>query len=161
MPVGGNYGGGGGGYGSGDGNFKKGAIKPIAVLVGILAVAGAAAFFLIGVKQDQTKIPVEKAAQMKKELLVLPTAEQIPRWRELAASESSYLKQEALKHLAWANDPEGVGLCIKALADIDQAVRAQAATALFEYGTPAADSAKPALLKALTEAKAESKPQIV
>ncbi|HEX7668500.1 MAG TPA: HEAT repeat domain-containing protein, partial [Polyangiaceae bacterium] len=43
---------------------------------------------------------------------------------------------------------------------IDQNVRAQAATALAEYGSPAADSAKPALMKALAEAKAESKPQI-
>jgi len=158
IPAGGGYGG--GGYGGGDGNFKKGAIKPIAVLVGILAVAGAAAFFLIGVKQEEKKVPIEKAAQIKKELLVLPTAEQVPRWRELASSDSSYLKQEALKHLAWAADPEGVGLSVKALSDPDQAVRAQAATALFEYGTPAADSAKPSLLKALAESKQESKPQI-
>jgi HEAT repeat protein len=160
IPAGGGYGGGGGSYGGGGGDFKKGAIGPIAVLIGIVAVAGAAAFFLIGVKQEEKKIPIEKAAQMKKELLVLPTAEQVPRWRELTNADSSYLKQEALKHLAWANDPEGVGLCIKALSDIDQSVRGQAATALTEYGSPAADSAKPALMKALTEAKQESKPQI-
>src|SRR5262249_4308591 len=57
-------------------------------------------------------------------------------------------------------DPEGVGLCAKALSDIDQGVRGQAAVALTEYGSPTADPAKPALLKALTEAKQESKPQI-
>ena len=45
-------------------------------------------------------------------------------------ADSSYLKQEALKHLAWAKDPEGVGLAAKALSDVDQTVRAQAATAL-------------------------------
>lgn len=151
---------GGGGFDGGDGNFKKGAIKPIAVLVGIAAVAGLAAFLLLGAKQESEKIPVEKAAEIKKQLLVLPAAEQMPKWRTYASSESLYLKQEALKHLAWAKDPEGVGLCIKALSDLDQVVRAQAATALLEYGSPAADPAKPALLKALAEAKSESKPQI-
>jgi HEAT repeat protein len=153
-------GGGGGGFDSGDGNFKKGAIKPIGIVIGLLAAVGLGAFLLIGVKQDETKIPVEKAAQMKKELLVLPNAEQMPKWRALVNADSSYLKQEALKHLAWAKDPEGVTLCAKALADVEQIVRAQAATALLEYGSPAADSAKPALLKALAEAKPESKPQI-
>lgn len=147
-------------YDSGDGDFKKGAVKPIAILVGVLAVAGLAAFLLLGAKQEATKIPIEQAAKIKKELLVLPTAEQMPRWRTYATAESSYLKQEALKHLAWAKDPEGVGIATKALSDLDQNVRAQAAIALVEYGSPAADSAKPALLKALTEAKAESKPQI-
>jgi HEAT repeat protein len=132
--------------------------RPIALLVSTLAVAGV--FLVSGCKTEEEKIPIEKAAQLKKGILVLPTAEQVPKWRQLASANSSYLKQEALKHLAWANDPEGVGLCIKALSDIDQGVRAQAATALFEYGSPAADSAKPALLKALAEAKAESKPQI-
>ena len=102
LPSGG---GGGGSFDSGDGNFKKGATKPIAIFVGLLAVGGLAAFLLLGVKQEQTTIPVEKAAQIKKELLVLPTAEQLPRWREYATSNSSYLKQESLKHLAWAQDP--------------------------------------------------------
>jgi HEAT repeat protein len=157
---GGGFPAGGGGFDSGDGNFKKGAIKPVAIVVGLLAAIGLGGFFLIGVKQEETKIPVEKAAQMKKELLVLPNAEQIPKWRALVNADSSYLKQEALKHLAWAKDPEGVGLCAKALGDVEQIVRAQAATALLEYGSPAGDSAKPALMKALAEAGPESKPQI-
>ena len=154
-------GGGGGGFDSGDGNFKKGAVKPLAILVGLLAAGGLAAFLLLGVKQEAEKIPIEKAAQIKKELLVLPTAEQLPQWRKYAGIQNSYLQQEALKHLAWAKDPEGIALATKSLSDIDQNVRAQAATALAEYGSPAAGSAKPALLKALVEAKAESKPQIV
>lgn len=161
APAGGGLpGGGGGGFDSGDGNFKKGAIRPVAILIGVLAVAGLGAFIAIGMKQESTKIPVEKAAQMKKELLVLPKAEQIPKWRALVNADSSYLKQEALKHLAWAKDPEGVGLCAKALSDVEQTVRGQAATALAEYGSPAADAARPALLKALAEAGSESKPQI-
>jgi HEAT repeat protein len=160
MPAGGGGGFGGGGFDAGDGNFKKGAIKPVAVLVGLLAVGGLAAFLFLGAKQEQATIPVEKAATMKKELLVLPAAEQMPKWRELASANSSYLKQEALKHLAWGKDSAGVELCSKALTDVEQNVRAQAATALLEYGSPAADSAKPALLKALAEAGPESKPQI-
>jgi HEAT repeat protein len=158
---GGGFPGGGGGFDSGDGNFKKGAVKPLAILVGLLAAGGLAAFLLLGVKQEGEKIPIEKAAQIKKELLVLPTAEQLPQWRKYAGIQNSYLQQEALKHLAWAKDPEGIALATKSLSDIDQNVRAQAATALAEYGSPAAASAKPALLKALVEAKAESKPQIV
>lgn len=161
APAGGGLpSGGGGGFDSGDGNFKKGAIRPVAILVGILAVAGLGAFLAIGMKQESTKIPVEKAEQMKKELLVLPKAEQIPKWRQLVNADSSYLKQEALKHLAWAKDPDGVGLCAKALTDVEQTVRGQAATALTEYGSPMGDPARPALLKALTEAGPESKPQI-
>ncbi len=39
-------------------------------------------------------------------------------------------------------------------------MRGTAATALLEYGSPAADSAKPALLKALKEADASDQPQI-
>lgn len=152
--------GGGGGFDSGDGNFKKGAVGPIAILVALLVAAGLGAFLFFGAKGEAEKIPVEKAAQIKKSLLVLPTAEQVPKWREYAVSNSAYLKQEALKRLAWAKDPEGVRLATAALADIEQGVRAQAATALAEYGSPAADSARPALLKALTEAQAESKPQI-
>src|SRR5262249_32304578 len=145
IPAGGGYGG--GGYGGGGGGFKKGGVKPLAILLGILAVGGGAAVMLIRAEAGEKKNPIGKAAQMKKALLILPTAEQVPQWRQLTKADSSYLKQEALKHLAWANDPEGVGLAAAALADLDQGVRAQAATALTEYGSPAADSAKPALLK--------------
>jgi len=158
IPRGG--GGGGGSFNSGDGNFKKGAIGPIAIIVGLLVAGGLGAFLFLGAKGEAEKIPVEKAAQIKKQLLVLPTVEQIPKWREYASSNSAYLKQEALKRLAWHKDPEGVRLATAALTDIEQGVRAQAAVALAEYGSPAADSSRAPLLKALTEAKPESKPQI-
>src|SRR6185295_12453230 len=65
---------GGGGYGGGDGDFKKGAIKPIAVLVGLAAAIGLGVFLLLGAKHDAETIPVEQAAQIKKQLLVLPLA---------------------------------------------------------------------------------------
>ena len=65
-----------------------------------------------------------------------------------------------LKQLAWAKDPAGVDAAIAALSSPEQKVRAQAATALAEYGLPAAERAKGPLLAALKEAKPESKPQI-
>ena len=49
---------------------------------------------------------------------------------------------------------------IKGLASPDHAVRGTAAMALVDFGSPAADNAKPVLLKALTEADESDKPQI-
>ncbi len=74
--------------------------------------------------------------------------------------QQSYLREEALKRLAWARDSAGVQLSIEALKDPEQKIRSQAALALTEYGLPAAEAAKPALLQALKEAGPESKPQI-
>lgn len=164
MPGGGMPAGGipaGGGFDPGDGNFKKGRVKPIAVIVGLLAVVGLVVFLVVGMEQEAEKIPVEQAAKIKKELLILPKEEQMPKWREYAASDrSTLLREEALKQLAWENDPNGVDLAIKALSDIEQPMRAHAATVLAEYGSPAADKARQPLLKAFAEAGPESKPQI-
>src|SRR5690606_1376940 len=57
-------------------------------------------------------------------------------------------------------DPAGLPLIIKGLEDVDHVIRGTAAQAILEYGTPAADSAKPALLKALKESDKSDKPQI-
>ncbi len=152
---------GGGGYDMGDGNFKKGRFKPIAILVAVLAVAGAAGFLLIGVQKDAEVLTVEQAEEQKKAIFVLPKAEQLPKWREWAASESSdELKAEALKQLAWAKDPAGVPLCVAALNHPKEPLQAMAATALAEYGHPLADGAKDALLTRLKTAGPGSKPQI-
>jgi hypothetical protein len=40
----------GGGYDSGDGNFKRGRTAPVAILIGVLAVGGLAAFLALGAK---------------------------------------------------------------------------------------------------------------
>jgi HEAT repeat protein len=158
---GGFPGGGGGGYDMGDGNFKKGRFKPIAILVGVLAVAGIAAFLLIGVKQDSQKLTIEQAEEQKKAIFVLPKNEQLPKWREWAATEASdELKMEALKQLAWAKDPTGVPLCVAALNHPKEPLQAMAATALAEYGSPLADGAKDALLARLKTAGPGAKPQI-
>lgn len=159
LPAGGG-GGGGGGFDPGDGDFKKGAIRPVNIILGMLAVGGLAAGVFFGMKQDAEKVPVEKASLMKQELLVLPLAEQLPKWKDYYALNSSYLKQEALKQLAYARHPDGVALAIQALGEIEQILWTQAAVALLEYGSPVADGAKPALLAALAKAGPESKPQI-
>ncbi|HLV66840.1 MAG TPA: HEAT repeat domain-containing protein [Polyangiaceae bacterium] len=151
----------GGGYDMGDGNFKRGRFKPVAILVGILAVAGLAVGLTIGMTQDAKKLSVEEAEQQKKTIFILSKEEQLPKWREWAASEASdELRMEALKQLAWAKDPAGVPLAIQALSHPKEPIQAMAATALAEYGRPLADSAKDPLLLALPKAGPGAKPQI-
>jgi HEAT repeat protein len=145
-----------------DGNFKKGKLAPLAAL-GVIAALGIVGVSLMGVgaQQDAKKISPEEAAVEKQRILTLPKAEQVTQWRQFGKSqESKYLLEEALKNLAWARDPEGLDLAIASLKHPEQTVRAQAATALAEYGLPDAEKAKPALEQAFKEAAPESKPQI-
>ncbi len=145
----------------GDGNFKKGRFNPLVILVGVLAIAGFVAFLLIGTKQDQEKLSVEQAEEQKKAIYVLPRAEQLPEWRKWAQSEKSeLLREEALKQLAWAEDPQGVDLAVFALKSPAEPIQAMAATALAHYGSPAADKAKEPLIAALKTAGSGAKPQI-
>src|SRR5690349_17232907 len=76
-PSGPSYGGGGGD----DGNFKRGAVKPAIVLVGLALVLGGAAAAYFGIKGEGEKLTVEQIASEKKAIVVLPKAEQLPRWR--------------------------------------------------------------------------------
>ncbi|HEX9621459.1 MAG TPA: HEAT repeat domain-containing protein, partial [Polyangiaceae bacterium] len=160
MPPGGGLPGG-GSFDTGGGDFKKGRFNPWVILVGVVGAITLAVFLALGVKQDEERLTVEQAEEQKKAIFVLPKAEQIPHWRKWAASEaSSELQAEALKQLAWAGDPEGVKLAVDALKSPSVPVKGMAATALAEYGTPAADSAKDPLLTALKSADAGAKPQI-
>jgi HEAT repeat protein len=144
-----------------DGNFKRGAIKPIAIIVGLLIVAGAVAFFVLsahGETQTMTKDAVSKEIL---DIQLLPRAEQTPRWRKWAATESEpRLQQEAYIHLSWAKDKPSIPAIVAGLSSVDHTVRGTAAMALAAFGTPDADSAKPALLKAVGEASSADKPQI-
>jgi hypothetical protein len=154
---------GGGGFdlGGGDGNFKKGRFNPWVILVGILAVTGLGVFLVVGMKQDAKKLTIEEAVEQEKAIFVLPKQEQLPKWREWAASDASMeLKSEALKQLAWAKDPAGVQLAIKALQDPAEPIQGIAATSLAEYGRPMAEPAKDPLLQALTTAGPGARPQI-
>ncbi|HYQ01250.1 MAG TPA: HEAT repeat domain-containing protein [Polyangiaceae bacterium] len=149
------------GFDSGDGNFKKGRFAPMAILVGLLAVGGFAAFMLIGGKQEADKLSIEQGEEKKKAIFVKPKPEQIPDWRKWAASDASEeLRAEALKQLAWAKDPEGVKLAIDSLQVPSEPIQGMAALALAEYGRPLGEPAKDALMAALKKAGPGAKPQI-
>jgi HEAT repeat protein len=152
--------GGGGGYAD-DGNFKRGRFSPVAILVAVLLVAGGGAVAYFAVKSEAQDMTVEAVSKEKKNIFVLPQKDQIPLWRKWAASNQPNLQQEALMQLAWAEDPEGITLAIKAMQGLDHRVRGVAAQVLAHYGTPKADSAKPVLLLALKNADESDRPQIV
>src|SRR5262245_57854243 len=147
----------------GDGDFKKGKVKPfIALGLVALVAAGAALFLGVNAQLDKEELTPEKVAQLTTQTQMLAKADQMPQWQKWAADPEANirLKQEALKQLAYAKDPAGVDAAIAALTSQEQKVRAMAATALAEYGLPAAERAKGPLLAALKDAKPESKPQI-
>ena len=144
-----------------DGNFKRGAFKPVAILIGILMVAGAAVFVFLSSQTETQTLSKDDVTKEILEIQLLPQGEQIPRWRTWASTENEpRLEQEAFVRLAWARDAQSIPAITKGLASIDHAVRGTAAMALVDFGSPAADSAKPALLKALAEASSGDKPQI-
>jgi hypothetical protein len=127
---------------------------------GLLAVGGLGTFLVVASRRRRADRR-RQAVEIEKGIFVMPADQQIAEWRRWAASDrSNELKMEALKQLAWAKDPEGVDLCIAALKHVVEPIRAQAATALAEYGLPLAEKAKPALLAALKEAGPADKPQI-
>lgn len=151
----------GGGGGDDDGNFKKGRFKPAAVLLGVVAVGGIAAAIAFGAMKDAERLDPKRVAAEKQELSLLPIDEALPKYRKWAdQSDETKLQEEAFTQLAWAKDPEGIPLIIKGLSSIDRGVRGTAAQALLEYGTPAADAAKPALLQALKDSTEADRPQI-
>jgi HEAT repeat protein len=151
----------GGGFDASDGNFKRGRFAPIAIIVGMLGIAGLVVFLLIGAKQESEKLTIDQAEEQKKAIYVLPQSEQTPKWREWAKSDrSDYLKEEALKQLAWLKDPDGVDIAIASLTYPSEPIQGMAASALAEYGSPLADKAKDPLLAALKTAQAGAKPQI-
>ena len=136
-----------------DGNFKRGAFKPVAIVIGLLLAGGAAAFILLGAHQEAASLSKDEVNKEIREIELLPRAEQIPRWRKWAAVDNeSRLEQEAFVNLAWSKDKQSIPDMIKALASPDHAVRGVAAMALVDFGSPDADAAKPVLLKALQEA---------
>jgi HEAT repeat protein len=151
-----------GGGAADDGNFKRGRFSPVAIVVALLIAVGAAGAIYFGVQSEGEKLTVQQIADEKKNIFVLPKKDQAPRWRKWAASSSEpMLQQEALIQLAWAEDPEGVGFAVKALAGGDHRVRGVAAQVLAYYGTPKGDSGKPALLEALKNADDSDRPQII
>jgi HEAT repeat protein len=144
-----------------DGNFKRGAFKPVAIIIGILLVGGAVLLAVLSVHSEAQVLTKEQVNKEVLEIQLLPKADQIPRWRKWADTESEHrLQQEAYVHLAWAKDKQSIPVIAKGLASADHGVRGTAAMALVDFGSPDADAAKPALLKALAEGDSSDKPQI-
>jgi HEAT repeat protein len=144
-----------------DGNFKRGAFKPVAILIGVLVVAGAVVFAFMSAHTDAQTLSKDDVNKEILDIQLLSKDAQIPRWRKWADDENEpRLQQEAFVHLAWAKDTGAIPSMVKGLASVDHAVRGTAAMALVEFGSPAADGSKPALLKALAEADSSDKPQI-
>lgn len=152
-------------YDLGDAEFKKGGKgKLMGVAAVVLALGGAGAYFAMG-SSDAVQITVDEAATAMKEIFVKPKDQQLTDWRKWAAAVGdeggvTEIKQEAIKQLAWAKDPEGVPLATAMLKSPKEKLQGMAATALAHYGAEMAASAKPALLEALKEAGPGSKPQI-
>ncbi|HEY1955265.1 MAG TPA: HEAT repeat domain-containing protein, partial [Polyangiaceae bacterium] len=153
---------GGGSFDPDEGNFKKGAIKAWMVIVGVAIVLGAVVLGIFAMKGENDKMSVDQIAAERKAIAVLPKADQLPKWRKWAARDDVMpLQEDAFANLAWAKDPEGLKLIIEhGLKHSEHQVRNRAAQALSEYGSPMADSAKPALLAALKDADSTDKPQI-
>jgi hypothetical protein len=84
-----------------DGNFKRGATKPIMIVLALLVAGGAAAFIFLGAHSEATVMTKEQVNQEVLEIQLLPKAEQIPRWRKWAENDGeARLRQEAFVHLA-------------------------------------------------------------
>jgi HEAT repeat protein len=146
-----------------DGNFRRGAVKPIAIVVALALAVGAIVLVALGIKNDSTSINVDEIAKERKAIELLPKADQLPKWRAWAKRTEAgavTLRQDAFAELAWAHDAEGLQLIIQGLASDDHRIRGTAAQALLEYPAEQAGTAKAALMKALTDADDSDKPQI-
>jgi HEAT repeat protein len=154
-------GGGGGPIGPYDGDFRRGRFNPKVVLFFILILVGGGLLAVFALKSESSKMSHDEIAAIKKNVYVLPKADRILKWRELAAKQDEFeLQQEALIQLGWEGDKAAIPLATAALAQIDHRIRGVAAQVLAFFGAPDADSAKDPLQKALLEADDSDRPQI-
>ena len=144
-----------------DGNFKRGRVKPVAVVVGVALVLGAGVLVYTGVTNDSEKMTVDQITKERKAIEHLSKPDQLPKWREWAKrNDAPALQQDAFAELAWAKDTASIPSIVAGLASDDHRIRGTAAQALLEF--PASDeaAAKPALVKAMSEGDESDKPQI-
>ena len=85
---------GGGSFDPDDGNFKKGATKPIIIVVGLLIAIGAVVLAIFAAKGEGEKMTVDQIAAERKAIAVLPKADQLPKWREWAKRDDVIPLQE-------------------------------------------------------------------
>lgn len=143
-----------------DGDFKSGRAKPAAILVGLLLVAGAGGAGYLATRSSSEKLTVAEITNIKKDIYVLPRADQIPKWHKLATEGTPELRQEALVQLAFLQDKDLVPLATKNLDNLDHRVRGMAAQVISTVGLPGAEPARAALVKAFKEADDSDRPQL-
>src|SRR5271157_5894468 len=106
-----------------DGNFKRGAVKPIAIIVGLLLVIGAAAAVVLSIHGEAQSMSKDEATKEMRDIQLLPKADQIPRWKKWADTESEpRLQQEAFVRLSWFKEASVIPSMTKALDSVDHAV---------------------------------------
>jgi HEAT repeat protein len=146
-----------------DGNFRRrgGAGMAIGIGVGAVIAVGLGLGAWFALRSESSKVTDDQVQKAEADIGLLPQTEQLPKWRALAKpGNDPRLQQEAFAHLAWAKDPDGLQSIIAGLASPDKSVVGTAAAAIYEYGSPMADGAKPALLKALATADESNKGQV-
>lgn len=144
-----------------DGNFKRGRMSPLVILLVLVTLIGGGAALYFAFKQDQARLLPEQIAKEKQDIFLLPATDQVPRWREWAVSKEADMVNEALAQLAWLDDAEGPKLAAAALGRENHQINGVAAQVLAHYGSPRADEGKAPLLAALAKADDSDKPQIV
>src|SRR6186713_2396656 len=132
---------------AGDGNFQKGNKGKLIAVVAVIAALGGGAYFAMNSGDAVTEMTVEQAAAQMKDIFVMPKEQQVEQWRKWAAQAGeeggvTEIKQEAIKQLAWAKDPEGVNLIAALLKSPTPKLQSMAATALSHYGPTLGASAK-------------------
>jgi len=129
LPTGGGY-----DLDPGPSDFKKGAIKPVFIMLGLAAVLGAVVLIVFAIKGESEKMTKDQIFQERKQIAVLPKADQLPKWREWAKRDDvPALQQDAFAELAWAHDDASIPVIIeKGLGSNDHRVRGQAAMALVQ-----------------------------
>jgi HEAT repeat protein len=144
-----------------DSDFKRGRFNPKVVLAFILVCIAGGFLAIFALKNETSKMTADEIAAVKKNIYVLPKADRVVKWRELAAKTEEYeLQQEALIQLGWEGDKSAIPLAINALSQTDHRIRGIAAQVLAYFGSPDADSGKDPLQKALLEADESDRPQI-
>src|SRR5690606_578855 len=120
-----------------DGDFQKGNKGKFIAIAAVVAALGGGAFFAMSSQgDDAAEMTVQQAAAEMKNIFVMPKEQQVTEWRKWAAMKGdeggvTEIKQEALKQLAWAKDPEGVPLAVQALKSPSPKLQSMAAS-----GTP-------------------------
>lgn len=146
-------------------NFKKSGKGKFFIIGVLVAALGGAGVVAMSAGSEGPELTVEQAAAEMKNIFVMPKEQQLVEWRKWAAVPGdeggiTEIKQEAIKQLAWARDPDGVPLAAELLKSQTPKLQGMAATALAHYGPVQGKSAAPHLMAALKTAGPGSKPQI-